>query len=319
LERQIAAKAYVLATENNVSGADQKTSIFQESIYRFIKQFTPPNSDPNKFSGRSMKSIYLFLKTEILPDVQKFSSAINIVKACLDTGNPSETDIHCMAIAHHLKIANGADTRFMVCGTFSFDPKLKWPNYMAFLELKKHPKFFSCPSLEIKKKHPPIIDLPNKNTIPKHINDTFILESSISDSSSNNTNKVDAFVSSETIAIDEHSRSVGQKKAKQMLKNKNDNQLRLTMLDKASNALESLATSHAAMAKAVEDEHIHKKIKLLNSNYKIYKKINPVKAALILHQIDSLTTVLVDDNTLDNNFKITKTDIINYQFNSSIN
>jgi hypothetical protein len=54
-ERQIAAKAYVLATENNIVGADQKTSQFQESIYRYVQQYTPPNSDSTKYVGRTMK------------------------------------------------------------------------------------------------------------------------------------------------------------------------------------------------------------------------------------------------------------------------
>jgi uncharacterized NAD(P)/FAD-binding protein YdhS len=63
LEQQIIAKSYVLATENNISGADQKTSKFKESIYRYIQQMSPPNSDTNKYGGRSMKSIYVFTNT----------------------------------------------------------------------------------------------------------------------------------------------------------------------------------------------------------------------------------------------------------------
>jgi hypothetical protein len=297
LERQLAAKAYVLASENNICGADQKTSKFQENIYRYIQQFTPPNSDPNKFSGRSIKSIYVFLKTEILPDVQKFSSAINVVKACLDTGNPSETDIHCMAIAHHLKMANGADTRFMVCGIFCFDPKLKWPNYMAFLELKKHPKFFTCPSLDIQQKPKPNTNIKYSlsTTVPTFINDCSNIDSSLSDTSNNNNNCVDGTIASNNITIDEPSRNVGQKKAKHQLKSEKFNEKKIELLDKASTALASLATSHAAMVTAVENEHIHKKSKLLNGNYKIYKNINPTKAALILQQIDNLSPTLLDD------------------------
>jgi hypothetical protein len=76
------------------------------------------------------------LKTEILPNVQNVLAAINIIKCCLDTGNPLQINVHCMAIDHHQKVATDPDTWFMVCGAFSFDPKLKWDNYMKFLELR---------------------------------------------------------------------------------------------------------------------------------------------------------------------------------------
>jgi hypothetical protein len=46
----------------------------------------------------SILGALVFTKSEILPDVQKFSVAINAIKACLDTRNPSELDVHCMAI-----------------------------------------------------------------------------------------------------------------------------------------------------------------------------------------------------------------------------
>jgi hypothetical protein len=66
------------------------------------------------------------------------------------------------------------------------------------------------------------------------------------------------------------------------------------LLGKATAALNSLARSHAAMAKAYADEHVHKKIKLLNNNFKICKTINPIKAAILLHQIKSLTDTLIN-------------------------
>jgi hypothetical protein len=48
----------------------------------------------------------------------------------------------------------------------AFDPKLKWDNYLAFLELQKNPKYYTSPStscnnqpVNISKKDFPIIAL----------------------------------------------------------------------------------------------------------------------------------------------------------------
>jgi hypothetical protein len=145
-ERQIAAKAFVSASENNIVGGDQKLSSFVHSLHKYVVQYGPKDCADKKFGNRVPQSIYKFLKSEILPDVQKFSIAINVVKASIDTGNPSNQDIHCMAIAHHLKMSYAADTRYMTTGMLSFDPAKKWDNYLAFLELRKNPKFYSSPS-----------------------------------------------------------------------------------------------------------------------------------------------------------------------------
>jgi hypothetical protein len=85
IERQIAAKAYVSASENNINGADQRTSTFADTIHRYVIEYMPLDADPKRFSGRDPKRILTFLKKDVMPDVQKFSAAIGAVQASLNT------------------------------------------------------------------------------------------------------------------------------------------------------------------------------------------------------------------------------------------
>jgi hypothetical protein len=183
----------------------------------------------------------------------------------LDTGNPSDADVHCMAIAHHLKMANGADTRFMTNGTFSFDPKTKWPNYMAYLELRKNPKFHHSPSAAVTKvannNQPNVSNM----SVPQFIQETLV-ETSVSDVSSQEKDNFVETVPSEVISIEATSQLPdGQRKAKhqlkQQLQQEKDKVAKSENLIKVSDALTSLATSHAEMVKNMKDEHVHKKIK----------------------------------------------------------
>jgi hypothetical protein len=94
IEQQIATKAYIVsASKNNINSADQRTSMFADTIHRYVVEFMPLDADPKRFSGRDPKRILAFLKKDVMPDIQKFSAAINAVKALLNTGNPSEDDI----------------------------------------------------------------------------------------------------------------------------------------------------------------------------------------------------------------------------------
>jgi hypothetical protein len=170
VERQVAAKAFLAASQNCVRGADQKTAQFISSIHRYVIEFTPKNSDPRRFFARTPHSIFKYIKSEILPDVQKFSCSITKVNITLNTGNPTEVDVHCMAIAHHLKWTYGADTRFMTTGPMAFDPKTKWDNYLAYLELRKSPKFLDSPNMSVKKAAPATVKKSPPGTINLNVN-----------------------------------------------------------------------------------------------------------------------------------------------------
>jgi hypothetical protein len=151
-EREVAAKAWISATANNVSGADQKESQFASAIHRYVIQFAPANADPRKYGGRKATSIFKFLKTDVMKDVNLFSISLNKVYASKPTGHPSETDIHCMAIALHTGMTYTVNSKYMTTGELAFNPRLEWNNYLAFLVLKNHPKFFTCPNAAVNMK-----------------------------------------------------------------------------------------------------------------------------------------------------------------------
>jgi hypothetical protein len=79
IEGQIAAKAYVSASQNNINGADQRASTFADAIHRYVIEYQPDNADPKCYSGRPPMRKLTFLKKDVMPDVQKFSIAINAV------------------------------------------------------------------------------------------------------------------------------------------------------------------------------------------------------------------------------------------------
>jgi hypothetical protein len=59
-----------------------------------------------------------------------------------------------MAIALHLKKTYAGDTRYMTSGKCRFKPECVWDNYLAFLELRKSPKFDTSPSKSVLKSPP---------------------------------------------------------------------------------------------------------------------------------------------------------------------
>jgi hypothetical protein len=79
---------------------------------------------------------FLF-KTDVLPDVQKFSLVLNLAKSSLDTGNTSEDKFHCMAVAYHVKKTYAGDTQYMTTGKNRYNPVDLWINYLGYIELQK--------------------------------------------------------------------------------------------------------------------------------------------------------------------------------------
>lgn len=140
-ERQLAAKAYICATQNCVQGCDMRSKTFQESVFKYFKQLEPKDVDPHKFSNRGAANLWGCLRDLIFPDVQKFSGALMVVENSVPTGNLNEADYHCIAIAIHLKKIRGLDYSYSRFGSNGFEPAAEWDNYLAFLELRLHPKF----------------------------------------------------------------------------------------------------------------------------------------------------------------------------------
>ena len=142
-ERQYAAKAYILATTNSVVGCDQTSDNFAKSIHYNLKQIQPVCVEGGLFGERTPKNIWAMLRDSIFPDVQKFIGTLNLVIDSQVTGGVSIKDIHCMAIAIHLNLAKKVDYDFCDGKPRSFNPSERWVNYLSFLVLKDHPKFFA--------------------------------------------------------------------------------------------------------------------------------------------------------------------------------
>ena len=83
------------------------------------------------------------LRDNISQDVQKFIGTLHMVIDSHPTGGVSLKDTDFMAIAIHLYLAKKVDYDFCEGKYRAFNPAERWVNYLSFLELKEHLKFFS--------------------------------------------------------------------------------------------------------------------------------------------------------------------------------
>lgn len=151
-ELQIAARAYKMATEDEIRGADQTTLNFGRNILRYVRQFQPRdllNSDRrygNRENGEV--NILIYLKKKCFNSIQKFQKEVKKIERKEPSG-VSDVDIHCMAIAVHLKLASVMDYDFTAGGRKEFNPAVTWNLYLAWLEVRHLPKFTQSPQEEI--------------------------------------------------------------------------------------------------------------------------------------------------------------------------
>jgi hypothetical protein len=100
----------------------------------FSRQALSPKDGQGQFGDRPPKAVYVFLRDNIFPDVNKFNEALCLIQASHPTG-VNEDNILSMAIALHLGETKRMDYNFK-----SFDHS-KWPNYTAWKILRSAPKF----------------------------------------------------------------------------------------------------------------------------------------------------------------------------------
>jgi hypothetical protein len=55
IERQIAAKAIVSASQNSINGADQHGADFAATVHRYVVEFQPSDAEAKKYGGRTAK------------------------------------------------------------------------------------------------------------------------------------------------------------------------------------------------------------------------------------------------------------------------
>jgi hypothetical protein len=133
-ERETVALAWLRATNNGIQGADQKGEDFRNKIHVLFKALSPRDAPPGRFGDRPPKAIYVFLRDQVFPDINKFNESLRLIQASHPTGC-NEDNILSMAIALHVGEAKRMDYNFR-----SFE-HTKWANYSAWKILSIAPKF----------------------------------------------------------------------------------------------------------------------------------------------------------------------------------
>jgi hypothetical protein len=133
-ERELVALAWLRATNDGIQCCDQKGEDYRNKIHGLFKALSPKDAQQGRFGDRPPKAVYVFLRDNIFPDVNKFNEALRLIQASRPTG-VNEDNILSMAIALHL-----GETKRMDCNFNSFDHS-KWPNYTAWKILRTAPKF----------------------------------------------------------------------------------------------------------------------------------------------------------------------------------
>ena len=132
-EIAIACKAYTIATQNGIKGADQDIETFNKDILERVRDLAPVGHAPGTYHERGNRA-YKYIRDNVFNDVQKFNKAIRIV----DLSNPggvSESQKVNMAIAIHLNL-----TKKMSYEYKDFN-KGQWKLYGAWAALRVLPKF----------------------------------------------------------------------------------------------------------------------------------------------------------------------------------
>jgi hypothetical protein len=315
VERQVAARAYRIATENAIKGADQKLVSFEADVYRQVRRHMPPGNHPGQYCERSASNIVRFIKGNILHDIQKFGVSLRLIKSGNPTGNVSDKDIHCMAIANHQNKCIGINYNYTTFGKLHFDPIATWDNYLAWLELKDCPKFQDSPSTTITTTHATKmnsntnvtgkIDDNDKNEIDNDNDDyTTTTTTSTKYNYGDDVESVPSSFAGSAKKSDGTRSSYGIKKSKIELKKQNRDVDVVTKINGVKNEVQALNATHQQMLcmmqssmKKQDDLEI---LKLLKVKYKAIRSIDRVKAnavkILISQKTDDILQHYEDDN-----------------------
>jgi hypothetical protein len=309
VERQIVARAYRIATENSIRGADQKLSSFEADVYRNVKKHMPPGIHPGQYCERSPSNLVRFTKTSILNDIQKFGISLRLIKAAQPTGNVSETDIHCMAIANHLHKCTGINYSYATFGKQKFDPITTWDNYLAWLELKDCPKFQQSPSTTINNTH--ALKMNSSFNVTGIHDDTIDIEYDNDDNTTianykygDEVESIPSFASSAKKG-DATRSCYGIKKAKLDLKNQHRDAEALKNLNNVKNEVNALNATHqemlAMMKSSMKKQEDMEILKLLKIKYKAIRNVDKDQADLLKIKISKKTDDILkyyenDDN-----------------------
>jgi hypothetical protein len=133
-EREVAAIAWVRATNNGIEGVEQRGNDFRNKVHNYMKAYSPPDAAGNRYANRGAEAVLDYLRTKVFPNIQKFNDALRTVHASCPTGC-NEENIYNMAVAIHSKQTDRMEYRFK-----DFDSS-QWPNFLAWKVLRNTPKF----------------------------------------------------------------------------------------------------------------------------------------------------------------------------------
>ena len=126
-------RAWLYKSEDAVTGTDQTSRTFKETLFERFKEFAPSVASDKTYGARNVKAVRAKWD-EIAADVQKFRFSLRVIKAC----NPTEVvedQVISMEIAKHLGKRKA----------MSYDAKdfshTEWKNHLAYRALRNHPKF----------------------------------------------------------------------------------------------------------------------------------------------------------------------------------
>jgi hypothetical protein len=137
-ERECAALAWLTTMNNFAHQADwSKPSgkAFQSQLHSILKTIAPVGAQFDRYAGRKDKSIYVFLRDQILPDVRKFVHKSLPLVLNSNPVNVTEDQVISMTIAIHLKKTDRMDYTFK-----NYDHN-HWQNYRAWKVLRQDPSF----------------------------------------------------------------------------------------------------------------------------------------------------------------------------------
>ena len=206
------------------------------------------------------------LRDNIFPDIQKFIGTLNLVNDSHPTGGLTAKEYHCMAIAIHLNLTKKVDYDFCDNKPRSFNPAERWPNYLAFLVVKDHPKIMEGDGVYNNRRDRAgvIMDSPGNNPTKDHDDLKLTPISSLSNGSGSSvaSKGLHAFVS--------------QKRAKTEMKKRLEDQL---LMKKVTNFCDDMCQSQVKItafidlvAKQENDRSSKEKVKKLKHILFLYKK-----------------------------------------------
>jgi hypothetical protein len=121
--------AWLRATNDGNQGCDQKGEEYRNEIHALFKALSPKDAPQGQFDDHPPKTVYVFLRDNIFPDVNKFNQALCLIQASCPTGI-NEDNILSMAIALHLGMSKRMYYSFK-----SFEHS-KWMDYTALKNIE---------------------------------------------------------------------------------------------------------------------------------------------------------------------------------------